>query len=262
MQIADCWSRAQGKYYRTGARLFYRRPLVLTNRTPLISFTFDDFPRSALLTGGRTLKRFGAAGTYYVSLGLMGKTAPTGKMFVMDDLRAAVEDGHELGCHTFDHCHAADTATSYFEASVIENRLALEKLLPGVAFRTFSYPISPPRIQTKKRMAKHFVCCRGGGQTFNQGTADLSYLASFFLEQSRDDEDSVRELIDQNRAARGWLVLATHDISESPTPYGCTPAFFGRVVEYAVHSGARIVSVLDAWKLLQSSAGDPAVTGK
>jgi len=257
MQISDYWSRARGKYYRTGARLLFRRPLALTNRTPLISFTFDDFPRSALLAGGKLLKSFGATGTYYVSLGLMGKAAPTGEMFVMDDLRAAIADGHELGCHTFDHCHSADTPTSVFESSVLENRLALQTMLPDVSFQTFSYPISPPRVQTKRRIGKHFACCRGGGQTFNKGTADLSYLAAFFLEQSRDDENSVRKLIDRNREARGWLIVATHDISESPTPYGCTPEFFGRVVEYAVLSGARIVPVFEAWRLLRTSAAEP-----
>jgi len=258
MQISDYWSRAQGKYYRTGARLFFRRPLVLTNRTPLISFTFDDFPRSALRTGGRILKRFGAAGTYYVSLGLMGKTAPTGEMFLRDDLNDAVADGHELGCHTFDHYDSAGTATSVFEKSITKNSLALEQVLPGVSFQTFSYPISPPRVQTKRKIARHFVCCRGGGQTFNRGTADLSYLAAFFLEQSRDDENAVKRLIDQNRGAGGWLILATHDVSESPTPYGCTPEFFERVVQYAVQSGSRVVPVLEAYKSLQISTAEPA----
>ena len=51
------------------------------NDRPLISFSFDDFPRSALFTGGALLEQYGVAGTYYASLGLMGKTSPTGEIF-------------------------------------------------------------------------------------------------------------------------------------------------------------------------------------
>jgi len=81
----------------------YRRPFLLRNDVPNISFTFDDFPRSALLTGGAILSRYGVRGSYYASLGLMGKQAPTGTIFVAEDLQRLLAQGHELGCHTFDH---------------------------------------------------------------------------------------------------------------------------------------------------------------
>jgi peptidoglycan/xylan/chitin deacetylase (PgdA/CDA1 family) len=48
----------------------------MRNREPMISFTFDDFPRSALHVAGRILEDHGIAGTYYVSLGLMGTLTP------------------------------------------------------------------------------------------------------------------------------------------------------------------------------------------
>ena len=55
--------------------------------SPVISFTFDDFPRSALLNAGAILRERGLAGTYYASFGLMGTKAPTGEMFEREDLR-------------------------------------------------------------------------------------------------------------------------------------------------------------------------------
>src|SRR5579863_2515511 len=69
----------------------------------IVSFTFDDFPRSAWTAGGRILGEYGASGTYYASLGLMGKTTLVGEMFDRRDLEAAAEAGHELACHTYDH---------------------------------------------------------------------------------------------------------------------------------------------------------------
>jgi len=247
------WSRVQGFYQRRAAAQLFKKRLVINTNRAIISFTFDDFPRSALIVGGAILSRYGLAGTYYASLGLMDQDAPTGRIFCPEDLTALVEHGHELGCHTFSHCHSWTTDPIEFENSIVENRAALSGLLPGAEFQTFSYPISPPRPLTKARIAKHFLCCRGSGQMFNSGTADLNQLSAYFLEQSRHSLQAVKEMIDRNREGRAWLIFATHDISRHPTAWGCTPAFFSEVVQYAVNSGARIVPVAKALRVLQAS---------
>jgi Polysaccharide deacetylase len=247
-------SRVRSRYRRESARLLCRRSFFIDSGIPVISFTFDDFPRSALITGGAILKRFGLRGTYYASLGLMGKQAPTGRIFVGDDLSLLFKEGHELGCHTFDHCDAWETEPCSFDKSIIENQHALNVLVPGASFQTLSYPINVPRPRTKNRAGKHFACCRCGGQTFNAGKVDLNYLSAFFLEKSRDNPEQVKELIEQNRRVRGWLIFATHDISENPSPFGCTPEFFEDIVKCAVDSGARIVPVIQAWEALTTSS--------
>lgn len=244
------WGRFRGRYQRATARFFFKRPFVIDSKIPFISFTFDDFPRSALLTGGAVLNRFGLAGTYYASLGLMGTKAPTGSIFLPEDLKTLFAQGHELGCHTYAHCDAWETKPAVFEKSIIENRLALSKICPEACFRTFSYPISPVRAATKRKVGKYFACCRGGGQTFNVRTADLNYLSAYFLEQSRGNAELVKNLIDRNRRAGGWLVFATHDVCTNPTPFGCTPEFFENIVQHAVNSGARILPVVQAWEAL------------
>jgi len=257
MSFRPSWIRVKNYYKRNAARALFRRPLVIRTQLPLISFTFDDFPRSALLVGGTILNRFGLAGTYYASLGLLGKEAPTGQIFVSGDLRTLFERGHELGCHTFSHCHSWDTDTDTFEKSVIENRVALGRLLPGAEFKSFSYPINAPRPSTKARIGGYFLCCRGGGQTFNVGTTDLNQLSAYFLEKSRHSIQTVKDLIDRNREIRGWLIFATHDISDNPTPFGCTPDFFEDVVQSAVSSGACILPVVKALETLRAGTLTP-----
>jgi glycosyltransferase involved in cell wall biosynthesis/peptidoglycan/xylan/chitin deacetylase (PgdA/CDA1 family) len=216
----------------------------------LVSFTFDDFPRSALLAGGAILNSFGLAGTYYASLGLAGKETASGQIFHSEDLATLFEQGHELGCHTFSHCDSWETDAGTFEDSIIENRAALTELFPGAQFESFAYPISLPRPLTKERIADYFLSCRGGGQTFNVGKVDVNQLSAYFLEKSRGDFQPVKDLIDRNRQACGWLIFATHDVSDNPTAFGCTPEFFERVVQYAVGSGANIVPVVQAMELL------------
>jgi len=169
------------------AQWFEQRLVKVCHQPALISFTFDDFPRSALLSGGEVLRRFGFVGTYYASLGLMGQPSPVGEIFQREDLAQLVAQGHELACHTFDHCHAWNTPPDKFEASVVRNRQAVAELLPDVKLMSHSYPISYPNPQTKRRMMKYYESARGGGQTFNTGSADLNYLKAFFIEQSRDN---------------------------------------------------------------------------
>jgi peptidoglycan/xylan/chitin deacetylase (PgdA/CDA1 family) len=224
----------------------FRRPVLIRTPTPLISFTFDDFPESAFVMGGAILNAHGAAGTYYVSLGLLGSDEPSGHIAGSTHLINLLKNGHELGCHTFSHCHSWNTDATAFERSVLDNRRVLADLIPGAEFKSFSYPISAPRPMTKRKVSKHFMSCRGGGQTPNIGSADLNQLSAYFLEKSRDRIQEVRDVINQNREARGWLIFATHDVSRNPSPFGCTPEFFEEIVQYAVCSGARILPVTNA----------------
>lgn len=252
MSPQNLLSKLHGYYQRRAGSLVFRKPFVIGSQQPVISFTFDDFPKSALLSGGALLNRYGLKGTYYASFGLLGSDAPTGQIFSMDDLSSLFEQGHELGCHTFEHCDSWETRTPAFEKSVLHNQLALNRFFPGAEFKTFSYPISEPRPLTKARVGDYFLCCRGGGQTINAGRVDLNQLSAYFLEKKRHDFQSIKDVINQNRQARGWLIFATHDISDNPTPYGCTPKFFEQVVEYAVSSGALILPVIRALEVLDA----------
>src|ERR1700723_2303423 len=147
--------RAKQFYRRRAASLLFKRSVLINPERPLISFTFDDFPKSALEVGGAILNRSGLTGTYYAALGLLGGETHTGRMFDADDLKLLLERGHELGCHTFSHCDSWETGTTAFKKSIIENRDALSRLIPGAEFRTFSYPISLPRPLAKGEIADY-----------------------------------------------------------------------------------------------------------
>jgi len=262
----DYLAKAQGRFAIEATRAVFRRRLAVRTALPLISFTFDDFPRSAFLEAGSILRRYGALGTYYVSLGLMGNQSPLGPMYQAEDLKELAHLGHELGCHTFGHCHSWNTPPEVYERAILENRQAFNDVLPGASFQTFAYPFSAPRLAVKKVAGSHFLCCRGGGlkpgryvfrhsagaQTFNCGITDLNLLCAFFLEKSRGNPDAVKSLIDQNARARGWLIFATHDVRDAPSPFGCTPGFFEQVVQWALESGARILPVVQALGLLRA----------
>jgi peptidoglycan/xylan/chitin deacetylase (PgdA/CDA1 family) len=243
MKLSRIHERMKGCYQTVLANMLFRRSFAMGNAVPYISFTFDDFPRSALEVGGSILLRHGLRATYYVSFGQVGETSDSGLLFTQDDIRMLIAQGHELGCHTYGHCHSRDTDPAEFEASILKNRQVLDAYVPGSAFRSFSYPIVGPLADTKRRAGKYFRSCRAGGQTYNAGKTDLNLLKAFFLEKKRGDPGYVREIIERNSEERGWLIFATHDIDDHPSPYGCTPAFFENIVAHSLESGARILPV-------------------
>src|SRR5438105_4027066 len=121
VNLSNLWLRLNGRYQRTISAHLFQRPFEIKQDIPLISFTFDDFPTSALLTGGTILRRYGFVGTYYASFALMRQNTPVGTIFSPEHVETLLEEGHELGCHTFAHCHSWETRPSIFRDSVIEN---------------------------------------------------------------------------------------------------------------------------------------------
>jgi Polysaccharide deacetylase len=237
------WHRLRGRCQRELSAALWPRPVRMRNAASLISFTFDDFPCSALEVGGRILRAHGATGTYYVSLGLLNRDEPVGRICSARDVAEVVAQGHELGCHTFGHCDAWTTSPQAFEQSLLDNRDALRRLLPSASFSTMSYPINSPRPDIKRRTGRHFSACRGGGQRTNIATIDLNHLHAFFIEQARDRPTAIWDLIEHNRASCGWLIFVTHDVTTHPSPFGCTPSFFADVVRRAEASGARVLPI-------------------
>ena len=105
-----------------------------------------------------------------------------------------------------------------------------------------------------------------GGQRFNCKTVDANHLFAFFLERSRDDLEPIKAIIDANARSNGWLIFATHDVADEPSPYGCKPAFFEAAVRYAIASGAEVLPVVKAWEkvslqgVVNGTVGGPAAS--
>jgi peptidoglycan/xylan/chitin deacetylase (PgdA/CDA1 family) len=234
--------RVSNHWRRRAIEQFARRDFRLCNDAPYVSFTFDDFPRTALTEGGRILIEHGARGTYFVSFGLLDSDSVSGRIASIPDLAALLRDGHELGCHTFDHVDGSLVAPAEFERSIEANRAALSGSSLDTTFEVFAYPLNGPSVATKRVASQYFAACRGGGQTMNRYVVDLSLLKSYFVDyRSRGDLREAADLIEANAAVKGWLIFSTHDVCESPSLYGCTPAYFEEVVRRSLASHARVL---------------------
>lgn len=233
------------------------RPMKLGNRGPLVSFCFDDFPRTACTVGGAILKSFGARGTYYTAMGMMNTQNELGDQFTPDDLHCLWADGHELASHTFSHMSCRKVSLQTFENDVQQGRNALREIT-GCDPSNFAYPYGHVTLTAKKRMGTQMRSCRGIWGGVNGPTADLNLLRANELYGDLDRLADVEFLLSENEQRAGWLIFYTHDVRSSPSPFGCTPKLLEKAVSLVVKRGfsvAPVEEVLTGGAVLLASPG-------
>ena len=215
-------------------------------RAPIVSFTFDDFPRSALSAGGRMLEARGWAGTYFAAGGLCGRTVDGMDYFTPDDLLRAHEAGHEIGCHTFDHLRLRGAPAPAVREDLDRNAAFIEQHLPSVRLSSFAYPYGDLDLGKKALAAHRFPICRGIWPGLNHGMVDFGQLKAVGLEQGALDGLDVDALLDQAALAKGWLIFFTHDVSDAPSPFGCHTSSFEAVLDKVAARGLRVLPLKNA----------------
>ncbi len=233
-----------------------RREVPLENREPIVSFSFDDFPRSAYSVGGSILESFGARGTFYTACGLMNTCNELGNQFRMDDLDSLLDRGHELASHTYSHLSARSVSCEAFCRDVEKGRQAIEKVT-GAESLNFAYPFGHVTLRAKQALGLSLASARGIFPGFNGPKADLNLLRANSLYGDLDGAGRVEELIAENCRRKSWLIFYTHDVRPNPSPYGCTPALLEAAVSCAAQSGCRILTVREAMRDAGIQYGSP-----
>jgi len=232
----------------------YRRAVSMKMQVPIVSFCFDDFPRTAYSAGGSILRSYGARGTYYAALGLMNTSNELGDQLTRDDIDSLLSDGHELGCHTFSHCSGRRVALQAFERDVLLGRDAIRRMT-GCDAGSFAYPYGHVAMASKKRIGAQMSSCRSIYGGINGPVADLNLLRANSLYGEADQCVRVESLLMENERQGGWLIFYTHDVRQSPSPFGCTPALLGKAIQMTLEKGFRISPVAEVVKLaLQTSS--------
>jgi len=229
-----------------------RRDVLISSDRPLISFSFDDFPRTALTVGGTILQEAGVHGTYYVALGLINTLNHLGPHFSKEDLLDLLATGHELASHTYSHASARTAGLTNYAHDVEKGYQALAGTLGLNASRQFAYPYGEITLRVKRTIGPKMQSCRGIYPGLNGPHVDLNLLRANHLYGDTSQFAAAEALIKQNSWGKSWLIFYTHDVQQNPSPYGCTPALLEQVVRTAVTSGARIATVAEVIALAQS----------
>jgi len=232
---------------RDGARvLISTRGVTMVNERPIVSFTFDGFPKSAALEAATRLERRGAAGSFYMSRRFCGATVDGIEYYDLDDLRRLVDNGHEIGCHTAGYVRAPSIGSEQLTADLDANAEFIRAQFRDLRMTTFAYPFGDIDMRTKLRMERRFAACRSTSPGVNAGVADLGALRAEPLFSRSTDARAVKSLIERSARPRSWLIFLTHDVEETPSPYGCTPALFEHALESALALGCQVLPVRNA----------------
>jgi peptidoglycan/xylan/chitin deacetylase (PgdA/CDA1 family) len=232
----------RGKLRRRTVRLAARRPARAPQR-PMISFSFDDVPASAAEVGAPLLEERGVKGTFYVAAGLAGTDAVTGRMADADIMRRVAHAGHEIGCHTYTHLDCGQASACDAVEDVARNAETFAAWgLPRPT--TFAYPFGDVAPDTKRALAGRFSLLRALHKGIVVAGADLNQAPSVCVD-GPDGEAVVMRWLGRAAARRGWLILCLHDVSTTPSPFGCTPDALARLLDRSLEAGFEPVTVAE-----------------
>lgn len=234
------------KVERRLARHLAAKHVRMRNRSPVVSFTFDDVPQSACREGRDILERHACRGTYYVCGGFTDATTAGGKMHSRGDLSSLLDRGHELGCHGYGHLDYQTLSAGEIRADISRNRSFFQELGCDASGLNFAYPYGCVSPAVKRLIGRGFNSARGIRPELNVVRADLALLNSPPLYQHLWEEHSLAQMIERNARENGWLIFFTHGVLERPDQFDCTPSMLDFAVQKALQSGARVAPVKQA----------------
>jgi len=236
----DNWRRRAG-------RILGKRPAEIRSERGVLSLSFDDIPVSAWTEAGPVLAEHGVKATYYVCGGLSGRRNLDLPQFEAEHLQALHGDGHEVGCHTFEHVSVLRLSKAGLHASLERNAAWIAERLDGYRVQSFAYPFGDCSFGAKAVIDARFLCGRGIRDGVNAGRSDRAHLRAIGMESRRLPGYDLEALVAETAANRGWLIAYGHDVSDRPTPYGCRPKDIDRLIRLAKAADLDILPVAAAW---------------
>ena len=217
---------------------------------PIISFSFDDCPKSVINNAIKPLEAEGWKSTIYVAAGLCDTTNHLGLHMSEDDVAALHKSGHEIGDHTFSHCDGSALPLQDVLADIDKNQAALGALgLPPS--ETFAYPYGQATPALKRALEARFIGARGIDSRNHITSADLNQIGSNRLYRGAEFDALIGQISDL-RARPAWITIFTHDVREKPSHFGCTPEQMKATIEAVKKSRATVLTIADAIKYVES----------
>lgn len=224
----------------------------------IVSICFDDAPQSACTQGAELLEASGGRGTFYVCGGLTGGQEQGRACHQRQDLLRLHANGHEIGCHTYQHLHCGQIAIEALAVDWLRNKaffVETNLLEP----EGFAFPFGEYTFPSKQRALRSSPS--GGGFRYTRSTAGglmrdrapLDLLPAQAL-YTHTPPEYIHELIQQTSLGNAWLILYTHEVEETAGQWGITPVRLRETLEWITQAGCQILSVKEAINELEKRA--------
>lgn len=211
---------------------------------PIVSFSFDDCPKSVIEHALKPLEQENWRSTIYIAMGLCGITNHLGLHMDEHDVKALHAEGHEIADHTFNHIDVTQHSTTEALADINRNQASLNALgLPES--KTFAYPYGEVTAELKTALSMKFKGLRGIRSREPHEDIDLNQIRSNRLYAGANYK-KVMGQISHISNKPGWLPIFTHDVRENPSSFGCTPEQMRSVIDAVKQSGAQVLTMAQA----------------
>ncbi len=228
------------------------KPIIAKQNKPIISFSFDDAPKSAIEIGASILDKNNIKGTFYLSGGHAGKIFENVSQYDEEDVLKLYKNGHEIACHTYSHPRLRGRTKEQIKQDLDKNLEFFRNILGDINFELYNhaFPYGEFDETTREILAQRYITARGVLRGINHGIIDFSNLRTISIEKQKFSINDIKSVLDETKKNNGWVLFFTHDISENCTPYGSTPQMLENVVEIAIQSGIEILTVNEAAKAI------------
>ena len=220
----------------------------------VVSLTFDDGLRSQDVAA-QLLADKGMAGTFYVNSSSIGYPAS----LTLEQLRAILARGHEIGGHGLDHESLTELAPEAVEAQVCDDRATLAAL--GLDPRSFAYPYGASSPQVRRVVQECGYSSARASSGLYESPTDCSSCPQAEDPAAMDTwrirtngTTSSPELlrsrvVEAERSGGGWVPLVFHHVCTCPEKgtAAITPADFAAFVDWlaARGPGTRVATVAE-----------------
>ncbi len=236
---------------RHAARYVHKRMIAPSLDQPVVSFSFDDCPKSVVTNALPLLEQEGWTSTIYIAAGLCDTVNHMGLQMSLEDVKSAADAGHEIGDHTYHHVDGNAVSVDTYLLDIDKNQRALKDLdIPPS--RSFAYPYGTATPALKRALNDRFELARGvipaGDNQIDLGLSPSTCLYHGPL------MDRALGRIQKLATAPRWEILFTHDVRHDPSDYGCTVSDLKNVIQAVKDSGAIVLPVAEALDYVRATA--------
>ena len=217
------------KVERLLAKSLVTAPAELTGDAPAVSFSFDDFPKTAYTNAGKILEDNEARGTYFLSTDLIDTHYEGQAQCDTKDLQNVIDNGHEIGGHTQSHKHLQTLNKAEMEYEIVVNRDFIRNTL-DTEVSSFAFPFGGTSPQAKKAVLPHYRIARSINPGLNSGRIDRMHIKAYSLYGENFCLRRIEQLVEETLRQNAWLVFYTHDVQNKHSAYGCSVNQFEAVV--------------------------------
>lgn len=185
----------------------------------VVSFTFDDAPRSVYTQAFPLLKKAGLHATIYLSTGTLTKPGYVNWL----DTKDLDASGWEIGAHTHTHADLTKLSVADFVGEIEESqRLFKERGYTPVSFSAPYGAYSERELVELRKVYSSNRAAWGNGGINPYPNFDAYNLVSLgiTLETTLDE---VREQVRTIKRDGGWLILQFHQIDDGQKEVGPFP---------------------------------------